>query len=416
MTGISMATGHGRVPRAHLILAVLFTGAFVMGCAEMLVVGLIDLIVTDLRVSVPAAGALVTANAAGLAVGGPLLTFLTTALDRRHVLLGATGVFVLANLLPALGADYRTFLVARVVIGAVQGLYIAAAITTATSVVPPHRSGRAMAVVISGFASASALGLPLGTLLGQAIGWRASFVAVVVIAALVLALAVVLLPSVPSASDTHALGQARHALAPRVLAVLGLCFAIFVAIQSVFTYVVPFLDQVTHVEGSVVSVFLLAYGVATVAGSWVGGRFADGNATKTLIVGTVGLLASLGLMRVFGGVAGFMLVSILGMGAFGMGMAPSLQHRVVSLAGRGGPLAASLPASAVNAGIAVGSLAGGVAIDVDGIGATVTTGMAFAVAAIAIAAATRTLTAADDIATDDDALAGTASGSVVRNQ
>src|SRR5215207_10971301 len=155
--------------RPRLVLAVLFTGAFVMGCAEMIVVGLIDLIAVDLRVSVPAAGALVTANALGLAIGGPLLTFATTRFDRRVIVLAATAVFVLANLLPALGAGYTSFLIARVVIGAVQGVYIAAAISLATSIVPAERAGRAMSVVISGFATASALGLPLGTLLGQAV-------------------------------------------------------------------------------------------------------------------------------------------------------------------------------------------------------------------------------------------------------
>jgi len=419
MTSTSITTRGGRLRRPTLILAVLFTGAFVMGCAEMLVVGLIDLIATDLQVSVPSAGALVTANAVGLAVGGPLLTFLTTAFDRRRVLLLSTGVFVLANLLPALGADYSTFFVARVVIGAVQGLYIAAAITMATSIVPPERAGRAMAVVISGFASASAFGLPLGTLLGQAIGWRASFVAVVVIAALVLALAVIVLPSVPSGGTTDALAQARQALAPRVLALLGLCFVIFVAIQSVLTYVVPFLDQVTDVRGSVVGAFLLAYGVATTVGSWVGGRFADANAARTLVIGTTGLLASLGLMAAFGGVAGCVALAILGLGAFGMGMAPSMQHRVVSLAGQGGPLAASLPASAVNAGIAVGSLAGGVAINVGGVGSTVIAGMAFAVVAIVVAVATRTLRVPIEAETGTGSLTSvplTTSGSVGRNQ
>src|SRR5689334_23091847 len=86
---------------ASLVLTVLFVGAFTMGCAEMLVVGLIDLIATDLSVSVPAAGALVTANALGLAVGGPLLTLATTRLDRRILLVGATGVFVVTNCLAA---------------------------------------------------------------------------------------------------------------------------------------------------------------------------------------------------------------------------------------------------------------------------------------------------------------------------
>lgn len=414
MTTTSVATGRRRIPRVQLILAVLFTGAFVMGCAEMLVVGLIDLIVADLHVSVPTAGALVTANAVGLAIGGPLLTFLTTAFDRRLVILASTGVFVVANLLPALGADYTAFLVARVVIGAVQGLYIAAAITMATSVVAPDRAGRAMAVVISGFASASALGLPLGTLLGQAIGWRASFVAVVVIAALVLALAAGLLPSVPSAKESRAVAQAREAFAPPVLALLALCAVIFVAIQSVLTYVVPFLDEVTQVDGVVVSVFLLAYGVATTVGSSIGGRFADANAAKTLIVGTVGLLASLVVMQVLGGSAVFVALAILGLGLFGMGMAPSMRHRVVSLAGRGGPLAASLPASAVNAGIAIGSLAGGAAITVGGVGATVIAGMTFALAAIALAVATRTLAVQPDPL---QAIAvASASASVGRNQ
>src|SRR5215216_4802701 len=111
--------------RTTLVLAVLFAGAFVMGCAEMLVVGLIDLIAADLQVSVRAAGALVTANALGLAIGGPLLTFLTTRFDRRRVLLATMIVFVLANLLPALGAGYSVVLAARVVIGAAQGLFIA---------------------------------------------------------------------------------------------------------------------------------------------------------------------------------------------------------------------------------------------------------------------------------------------------
>ncbi len=374
-----------RSVRTFLVLAVLFAGAFVMGCAEMLVVGLIDLIAADLSVSLAAAGALVTANALGLAIGGPVLTFLVTRFDRRPVLLVATLVFVLANLLPAFGGDYTVFLLARVLIGAVQGLFIAAAMVTATSIVPPERAGRAMALVISGFATSSALGLPLGTLLGQAVGWRGAFTAVVALAALILAAAVVLLPSVPSAPGHGALGQARAAFAPRVLALLGLCAVIFVAIQSALTYVVPFLDQVTGVSGPTVSVYLLAYGVATTVGSMVGGRFADTNARGALIVGTIGVTASLLAWVLFGGNAVVVFVAVLGMGLFGMGMAPSLQHRVVSLAGPGAALAASLPASAVNAGIAIGSLSGGVAIGVAGVSAAVVTGAV--VAAISIAAA-----------------------------
>ncbi|MCD2443081.1 MFS transporter [Agromyces sp. SYSU K20354] len=379
-------TANRRTPtRPMLVLAVLFAGAFVMGCAEMLVVGLIDLIAVDLSVSVPAAGALVTANALGLAIGGPLLTFLTTRFDRRQVLLATLVVFVLANLLPAFGADYATSLVARAVIGAAQGLFIAAAMVTATSIVPPDRAGRAMAVVITGFASASALGLPLGTLLGQAVGWRGSFAAVVAVALAILLVAARVLPSVPTPRQGDAVGQARFAFAPRVLAVLGLAALIFVAIQSAVTYLVPFLAEQTDVSGPAVGAYLMAYGVATTIGSFVGGRFADANATRALIVGAAGVTVSLIVLLSFGGNPFVVALAVIGIGLFGMATGPSLQHRVVSLAGVGAPLAASLPASAVNAGIAGGAFLGGVAINVGGVSAAVVAGAV--VGAVSIVAA-----------------------------
>jgi MFS transporter, DHA1 family, inner membrane transport protein len=388
-----MTTIRQTTTRAGGVLGLLFAGAFVMGCAEMLVVGMIDLIAADLAVSVPAAGALVTANALGLAIGGPLLTFLTTRFDRRRVLIVATSVFVVANLLPGLMADYPVFLVARVVIGAVQGLFIAAAMVTATSIVPPARAGRAMAVIISGFATASALGLPLGTLLGQAVGWRGSFVAVVAAGAIVLVLAIMLLPSVPTAHDSGAVGQARYAFAPRVIAVLAVSFLTFAAMLAAITYLVPFLDGVTDVSGPVITAYLLVYGVATTLGSFAGGRFADANAPLMLIVGAIGVAVSLAAMLAFGGSPWLVALAVLGVGLLGMGTGPSIQHRVVSLAGPGGPLAASLPASAVNAGIAFGSFAGGIAIDAGGVAFAVVTGIGIAVLAIAAAWATSFLKA-----------------------
>lgn len=382
--------------RARTVLAVLFAGAFVMGCAEMLVVGMIDLIAADLAVSVPSAGALVTANAIGLAIGGPLLTFLTTRFDRRHVLLAATAVFVAANLLPALlGADYPAFLVARVVIGAVQGLFIAAAMVTATSVVSPERTGRAMAVIISGFAMSSALGLPLGTLLGQAAGWRGAFVAVVAAGVVVLVLAAIVLPSVPTPRDSGAVGQARHAFAPRVLAVLAVSFLTFAAMLAAITYLVPFLHRVTDVSGPGVTVYLLVYGAATAIGSFGGGRFADTDASRSLIIGAIGVTASLIALLLVGSDPWLVAAAVFGVGLFGMATGPSIQHRVVGLAGPGAPLASSLPASAVNAGIAFGAFAGGLAIDGGGVRLAVVAASVIAVVAVAAAWATSGLKPAD---------------------
>lgn len=153
--------------RARLALGVLFLGMFVLGTAELLVVGVLDLIAADLRVSIPAAGTLVTAYAAGLAIGGPILTALTIKLNRRAVLLGALLLFAVANLPLVLVTDYGLFLTARVVAGALQGVFIGAAFAAGIAVVPPERMGRAMSVVISGVTVSAALGSPLGTLVGQ---------------------------------------------------------------------------------------------------------------------------------------------------------------------------------------------------------------------------------------------------------
>lgn len=374
--------------RANLALATLFLGMFVLGSAELLVVGMLTLIATDLRVSIPATGTLVTGYAMGLALGGPILTALTIKLNRRLVLVGALVLFALANLLLVLVTDYGLFLAARVVAGALQGLFIGAAFAAGIAVVPRERIGRAMSVVISGVAVSAALGSPLGTLVGQALGWRGSFTAVVGLTVITLIATLVLVPSVPSTGAGDAAGQAKHAFAPRVLAVLGLTLLLYAALFAALTYLVPFLQDVTGVSGALISAFLLAYGVATAAGSFSGGRFADTNAARTLIVGTIGVAVSLLALYLIGAVALLAALALLALGLFVGVMTPSLQYRVMSLAGPGGALAQSLPASAVNVGIAFGAAAGGVAIGSYTAASAVITGLIIAVIVIPIAWAT----------------------------
>ncbi|WP_117212256.1 MFS transporter [Allorhizocola rhizosphaerae] len=372
--------------RANLALATLFLGMFVLGSAELLVVGVLNVIATDLRVSIPTAGALVTAYALGLAIGGPLLTALTIKLNKRTVLIGALVLFIVGNLALVATASYGLFLVARTVTGAIQGLFIATAFAAGTSLVPPERIGRAISVIISGVTVSAAVGVPLGTLAGQALGWRGAFGAVVALAVVTLGATVALIPSVASTGSIG--GQAKYAFAPRVLAVLVLHVLIFAAVYSMLTYIGPFLQQITGISGALISVFLLAFGVATAVGSFGGGRFADRNAARTLVVGTIGATLSLLALYFVGTVAFLVALVLLALGLFSMGMAPSLQYRVVTLAGPGGALAGSLPASAVNVGIAFGAFAGGVAIKTYSVSSIVLTGLIIGVIAIPVAWAT----------------------------
>jgi DHA1 family inner membrane transport protein len=375
---------------AARVLAMLFLGAFAMGSSEMLVVGVLDLVAADLSVSVSTAGTLVTGFALGLAIGGPILTALTIRLNRRTVLCGTLVLAIACNLVVALSSSYDLTLVARTLTGAFAGLFDAAAFAAGIAVVPRERAGRALAVVISGFAVSTAVGVPLGTLLGHALGWRGSYTAIVVLLALTLIATVALVPSVPNTGGgVH--GQVRYAFAPRVLAVLALCALVFGAAFAAMTYIVPFLQEVTGVSGALISVFLLAYGVATAVGSFAGGRFADRNAGRTVTVAALGTTGSLAALHLVGTNPFLVAVLLLALGAFVMGSGPSLQYRVVALAGPGGQLAQSLPASAINLGIAFGSFAGGVALGAFTTSAAVLTGLVIAAVAVPVAWATSRL-------------------------
>jgi DHA1 family inner membrane transport protein len=368
----------------------LFLGAFVMGSSELLVVGVLDLVAGDLSVSISTAGTLVTGYALGLAVGGPILTALTIRLNRRTILCGTLVLAIACNLVVALSTSYDLTLVARTLTGAFAGLFDAAAFAAGIAVVPRERAGRALAVVISGVAVSTAVGVPLGTLLGQALGWRGSYTAIVVLIAITLIATAALVPSVPSTGGGID-GQARYAFAPRVLAVLALCALVFGAAFAALTYIVPFLQQVTGVSGALISVFLLAYGVATAVGSFGGGRFADRDAGRALIVAVVGATGSLAGLYLFGTNPFLVALLLLALGAFVMGSGPSLQYRVVALAGPGGQLAQSLPASAINVGVAFGSFAGGVAIGGFTAAAAILTGLVIAIVAVPVAWATSRL-------------------------
>ncbi|MFG1626113.1 MFS transporter [Kribbella sp. NPDC049227] len=370
--------------RANLVLATLFSGMFVLGSAELLVVGVLNLIAADLQVSIPAAGRLVTVYALGLAIGGPILTLLTIRLNRRTVLVGALVLCIVGNLIGVLTSSYGLFLAARIIVGALQGLFIAAAFVAGISVVPPERMGRAISIVVSGVAVSAALGVPLGTLVGQTLGWRGAFTAVVVVTVIALIATLTLVPSVPS-TGAGAGSQAKYAFAPRVLALLVLNFLAFATLYAALTYIVPFLESVTGISGALISVFLLAYGVATAVGSFGGGRFADKNAARTLIVGTIGVAVSLMALYLVGAIAVLVALVLVAWGLFSFGMVPSLQYRVISLAGPGGALAQSLPASAANVGIAFGSFAGGLAIGNFSASSVVVTGLIIAGLAIVVA-------------------------------
>lgn len=337
-----------------------------MGTAELGVVGLLDLIVDDLVVSVSTAGLLVTSYALGMALGGPVLSALTLRFGRRALLRTALVAYVVGTGLAGLASSFELLVLARILTGSLHGLLVGVALVLAAELVGPERQGRAISVVVGGFAVATALGVPLGTFVGQALGWRAAF-AVVVGLGLIATVAAFAFVQPPRAGDgTRSAGGTRAALAAPVLVLLAIGFVLMGSQFMALTYITPFLTQVTGVSGAVVGWFLLAYGTATAVGTGLGGRAADRDAGLTLVVADAILVVSLGTLWLAGSSPLVALTALVAWGAAGFGLVPALQLRVVTLAGDGADLAGTLSVSAITGGIAAGSLAGGAIIATTG--------------------------------------------------
>jgi len=379
------------VRSGRLGLLALGLGAFVVGTAELLVVGVLGLVARDLRVSVSTAGELVTAYALGISLGGPLLTAATIRLGRRTVVWLALAAYVAGNVVALAAASFGLLLVARILTGSVHGLFIGVAFAVAAGLVPAERQGQAMSVVMGGVTVAIVVGVPLGTAIGHALGWRSAFAVVVALGLVALAAALLFVPPVAARGAGDFRAQARAALAPRVLVVLAVGLLLMGGQFTAFTYLAPYLEHVAGVSAGAVSAFLLVFGVAAAAGTFIGGKAADRGAAVTLIAANVLLMAALALLYLLGSSPVLAAVLLAAWGFVGFGLVSALQLRVVTLAGAGGDLAATLGASAVNLGIAAGSLVGGAVLAGDGVHAIVLAGLVICTVALPATWASRKL-------------------------
>ncbi|MFE9454258.1 MFS transporter [Streptomyces sp. NPDC006739] len=384
------APGPGET-RNKLALGALGLGAFVIGTAELVIVGVLNLIAGDLDVSLSTAGLLVTAYALGISLGGPIVTAATIKVPRHTLLCAALVVFVLGNLAAVFAGVFGLLVVARVLCGALHGLFLGAASAVATGLVAPEHRGQAVGLVFGGISVSTVLGVPLGTLLGQSLGWQATFAGVAVLGVIALVVIMVWVPSVPSRGSGGLGSQAQHAFHPRVLAMLGAEVLLMGSQFVAFTYLAAFLEDVTGIRGAMVSVFLMIFGVFSAVGTFAGGRFADINASRTLLVGNGVLIAGLLGLYLFRDSPPLVGVALAAWGIVGFGVTPSLQLRVISLAGEGADLAATLGASAANVGVASGAAVGGWALASFGIDDVPLTALVFAVVALPAVWATRFL-------------------------
>ncbi|WP_427893202.1 Cmx/CmrA family chloramphenicol efflux MFS transporter [Kribbella sp. GL6] len=344
---------------------VLGLSIFAQGTSELMLAGLLPELATDLHVSIPQAGLLISAFAAGMLVGAPVLAVVTLTWSRRTALLVFLAIFAITHVAGALTTSYAVLLATRIVGAFVYAGFWSVAAVTVVALVPSNARARAMSVVTGGLTIATIIGLPLGTVLGQHLGWQSAFWTVAGLCVLAMAGVVTTVPA--GRPDPATAPRLREELRALRNTRLWLAFAttalVTATILIVFSYLAPLLTQAAHIPPAVVPGVLALYGLGSFIGITIGGRFADALPFHTLFISITGLVTLSAVLALTAHVAVLAIAVIVFLGAFGFAANPALNARVFSLAGDAPTLATATNFSAFNVGITAGPWLGGLALD-----------------------------------------------------
>ncbi|MEO4001246.1 MFS transporter [Mesorhizobium sp. CAU 1732] len=340
-------------------LIALSVGAFGIGVTEFAPMGLLPVIATDLGVSIPAAGLLISAYALGVMIGAPLMTLTTGRVPRRTLLILLAGIFTLGNLLAAISTGYGMLLAARIVTSLNHGAFFGVGSIVAASLVPPERRAGAVAAMFMGLTIANVVGVPIATWAGEHLGWRTAFWGIAGLGVATMAALRLTLPTLPAPKGGNALAELRVLTRGQVLGALALTVIGSTAMFTVFTYIAPILREATHASLGFITAMLVTYGLGLTVGNWLGGRFADRSVDRTLIVTLGGLTAILIAFAMLMPFAAPTPIIIFLWGVASFALVPPLQVRVMSAAADAPNLASSVNIGAFNLGNAIGAALGG---------------------------------------------------------
>ncbi|MGB3026536.1 MFS transporter [Paradevosia shaoguanensis] len=349
-----------------LPLIALFLAAFGIGTAEFVIAGLLPEVSVDLGVSIPTAGFLITAYAIGVAVGGPIVTLLTSRYSRRNTILALIAVFTIGQALCAIAPNYPMLMAARLLVSIGHGAFFGVAAIVATRLVAPEKAGSAVSMLLAGITVANILGVPGGTAIGNALGWRATFWAVGLLGLLSLLAIMLLLPAdKPEATHERTSLSAQFKVLGRPVILLSFAIIIVAMIGqfAVFTYIAPYLITVTNVPQDFVPWLLLLFGVGSTIGVLVGGRLADWRLMPSLIGMLLALTVVYAAMALSSYHAIAMGICILLWSGLSFGFGAPVQTRILRASADAPNLASPLIPTAFNLGIALGASIGAAALD-----------------------------------------------------
>jgi DHA1 family inner membrane transport protein len=371
------------MPAALLALAI---GAFGIGTTEFVIMGLLPEVATDLGVSIPSAGLLISGYALGVVVGAPLLTAIGSKVSRKTVLLSLMGVFIVGNLVSAVAGTYGVLMTGRIIAALAHGAFFGVGSVVAASLVAKEKQAGAIALMFTGLTVANGLGVPGGTALGQAFGWRSTFWAVTVLGVIGLLGILFLVPKQRVSEGPGLRSELAVFRSLQVWLALAMTALGFAGVFASFTYIAPMMTEVAGFSSGAVTWLLVLFGGGLVVGNLLGGKAADRSLMPSLYV-ILALLAAVLVVFVFTAHAQVAAaVTIALFGAAGFATVAPLQKRVMDKATGAPALASAANIAAFNLGNAVGAYLGGLTIS-HGLGYTAPNwvGAALAVAGLLVA-------------------------------
>jgi MFS transporter, DHA1 family, inner membrane transport protein len=355
-------------------LIALALGGFGIGLTEFVIMGLLPELAADFRVSEATAGWLISGYALAVVVGALLLTAAVTRFERKPVLAVLLVLFIAGNLISATAPDYSMMMIGRIVAALAHGAFFGIGAVVAADMVAPTKKAGAIALMFTGLTAANVLGVPFGTMLGQAAGWRSTFWAITGIGVLALAGILTLVPKTGhgEAVARSVSGSLRSEL--RAFRSGQVWLSILVTILGyggmfgAFTYIAFTLTEVTGFSASTVPWLLILFGLGLFIGNTLGGKAADKNVDRTLLVVLSALVVVLVAFALTANNQPMTIASMVLLGGFGFATVPGLQMRVMKYATSAPTLASGANIGAFNVGNALGAWLGGV---------TITTGLGY---------------------------------------
>ncbi|MFD2133428.1 MFS transporter [Pseudogracilibacillus auburnensis] len=347
------------MPFAVYILGFLI---FSQTTSEFMVAGIMPSLSDEFGVSTSAIGYLISVYAAGMIIGGPLLTIGLLKMPRKKALLAITSIFLIGQALGSIASSYEVMIVARAITGVSSAACFGISMAITFHLVEAQSRGRAASVVLGGLMIATAAGLPLAMVFNQYFGWRASFWAIIILVLLAGLLAQWFIPSTIKQEQVSIRKELELFKSYPLWAAYATSMFIIGATFAAFSYFTPILTNLTGITLNIVPFILAMYGVATIIGNIIVGRLTDSYMYPTLTTGLSLLTIALVIFSLFVKIATISIMVIFIIGLVGVSLNPAMATRITRVGGTG-TLVATVHTSIINLGIVIGSSIGGLTID-----------------------------------------------------